>query len=169
MSKIDPGSELLQEFDEESENKAIGFSPLFSAKEFARASLPTIGVIALLFFLLKSLTYHAWKLRRTAKVRSWKLYCAISARLADSGLVRRYGETRLEYAKRVDNAFLPFGEISATINLIKYADRGSQNSLTTEQVNSCYEKFRLAYQRRYRWYQRALHFINPASLLRRKW
>ncbi|MDD2941636.1 MAG: transglutaminase domain-containing protein, partial [bacterium] len=26
MSKIDPGSELLQEFDEESENKAIGFS-----------------------------------------------------------------------------------------------------------------------------------------------
>lgn len=162
MGALEPGEEILPKDvlkDEPNVTEPISF-PLPGKREV----LVVLFCIISLFILLKLWLRFGWLLARTPQERLRRSYIALASRLCDIGLERSAGETRNEYQERICKV-LNLSKLS-TGSLFIRSIYSPKLELTREQIDSV-RISDLQELTKLKWWQKALSFINPVSLLPR--
>ena len=103
MRSLDPGEEILPESAADEEHGVTTTKGGLKDTAWAMAGLAALMVVSL--SLLKVFLLYGYRLTSRPELRLKRAYRSLLIRLYDYGFVRRTGETRLQYAKRVNRSF----------------------------------------------------------------
>lgn len=119
MRSLDPGEEVLPETTLEGEEG------ITTNKGDLKETAWIIGGFAFLLllsvYLVKLFLLYGYRLTSQPKIRLKRAYRGLLIRLYDHGFVRRTGETRLQYSKRVNRSFgISTLTLTPTLNKLVY-------------------------------------------------
>lgn len=156
MGILQPGEELLPN-ELVKDEKGVEEEPTVWLPD-PRTAIPVLYILAALFVSLKLVMRHGWRLARSpqAKLR-WAYIAALSA-LHDAGFSREFGETRLEYAARLQSF-----NIEPLSRLVVTQIYSESSRLNLEEVLQVITVSGSPLRKLPRW-RRSLAAINPSSV-----
>jgi protein-glutamine gamma-glutamyltransferase len=163
MGKLDPVEELLTEPSSVS-NQSETISTI--TKIINKQSFIFALITALVIFIgIKLWLRFGWYTAQSDKEKAMRAYLSICSLLADLGVYRHYGETRVEFADRVKSLF----EIDSK-QLTSYNDKCMYcpdiNFAKLSDINNALLQFDTSFNHKRPKWKRILAFFSPLSLTR---
>jgi hypothetical protein len=160
MGALEPGEEILPEASTKNEAGMIDPDEIWvpEMKHFTRTGLAILSVLV----LIKCTLFFGWRLAPTPMRRLRWGYVGLSARLTDSGVVRQFGETRSEYARRASWANL--SDVTTLLNAATYSAQGRRD-ISKQRVNEVILKAQSSISK-LPWWKRVIMVANPSSVFR---
>jgi hypothetical protein len=160
MRSLDPGEEILPESALEGEDGVTTNKGDLTETVWILAGLATLLLLSV--YLVKLFLLYGHHLTSHPTLRLKRAYRSLLIRLYDHGFVRRTGETRLQYSKRVNRSFgIATLTLTPTLNRLVYgaSSRIELNDFASTLEHDLKELNSIPVKRR------LIASINPTSVL----
>jgi hypothetical protein len=99
MGLLEPSNDILPSQDNESEKKKNLLN--FTLKDIFKYGVTFFSTLLSLVIVTKIMLWYGWRIFINSERKAKWMYYALLARYLDSGLIRNWGETRLEFTQRI--------------------------------------------------------------------
>jgi len=163
MSKLDPIQELLIAPPVELTNneKNISLPSLAQILEYRHLIAVLIALLSI-FIALKLFLRFGYYLPLNNKIRAYLAYISFASLMADTGQRRAFGETRLEFTKRISTTNI---EALKIVMLIDKIDFGKDTILSKDEILLAMNEFKVSFKKTHNWYLTPFYFLSPSSVI----
>lgn len=167
MSKINPNIEFIKPEEvsnsEKNDDNKTNLDNVLKNVFNKQIIFSIVILVILSTYAFKLFLFFAYKLFKNPKQKSTYAYISIASRLLEHGLNRHYGETKNEYAKRLNT----LKDIQASdIISIEEKTLYSNNTADSSSISNAMNSFEQSYRNKYKFFLSIIKALNPFSLIK---